>query len=362
MKNGFLLRRKKKTSWASPFLFLPLFFTFLLYIPFFSTLFKMHLNLKTSLLGLLSIAAFVNAIPIEDVSVTSVELAEEPMDAHGSEHLYVTVTRTDDLVDDDGSLLAERIMAVQVTFDVIEKQLHCNGVPVEIGVSNIQVEAHIASNPEKLTINSAEEAALLEDTFDIGLATVEVTATLVEELKTSDGLTFRRLNVQERITEINGENVVQTDAGQQVLDMYEDGSFERWAVDPITGFLLPGPAVIDDPATFETHEDALPQLEVEEKQPVLSSEHAGTKGCAGALIDPVVEWWNDQSSLVHGFITGGFLAFLFAIALGIRQLIVSSSANSDYDQLPISDHDQNQEAIWQDKKEQKEDEKRPFLS
>ncbi|KAI9498764.1 hypothetical protein BDB00DRAFT_783864 [Zychaea mexicana] len=293
---------------------------------------------------------------MEDVSVTSVDLAEEATDAHGSEHLYVTVTRTDDLVDDDGSILAERIMAVQVTFDVIENQLHCNGVPIEIGVSNIQVEAQIASNPEKLTIASEQDAALLVDSFDIGLATVEVTATLMEELKTEDGLTLRRLSVQERITEINGQDVVQTEAGQQILDMYEDGSFERWAVDPVTGFLLPGPAVVDDATAFQQTEEQIPAAD---NQPILASEHAGTKGCAGALIDPVVNWWNEQSSLVRGFITGGFFAVLFGIALAIRQLIVSS-ANSDYDQLPISDH--TQEAIWQDKKDQQEEEKRPFLS
>ena len=50
-------------------------------------------------------------------------MAKEPIDTHGSEHLYVTVTRTDDLVDDDGSVIAERIMAVQVTFDVLENQV-----------------------------------------------------------------------------------------------------------------------------------------------------------------------------------------------------------------------------------------------
>ncbi|KAG2211111.1 hypothetical protein INT45_011234 [Circinella minor] len=332
----------------------------------------MHLNLKTTLFSLLSVAAFVKAIPIEDISVTSVDLAKEPIDNHGSEHLYVTVTRTDDLVDDDGSIIAERVMAVQVTFDVVENQVHCNGVPIEIGVSNIQVEVQMASNPEKLTITSEEEVAILEDSFDIGLATVEVTATLLEELKTSDGLTFRRLNVQERITEINGENVVQTEAGQQILDMYEDGSFERWTVDPLTGFLLPGPTIMEDASTFEQTMDQegkkniyiyiFYSLNEEEKQPILSSEHAGSKGCADAFIDPAVNWWNEQSSLIHGFITGGFLAILLAIAMGIRQLIVSSSSSShsEYDQLPISDHhDKSQEIIWEDKKEE---EKRPFLS
>ena len=42
----------------------------------------------------------------------------------GDEHLFVTVTRVDDLLDNDGSLLAERVMAVQVTFDVIENQVN----------------------------------------------------------------------------------------------------------------------------------------------------------------------------------------------------------------------------------------------
>lgn len=54
--------------------------------------------------------------------MTSIDLTEERLDAKGDEHLYVTVTRTDDLIDDDGILLAERVMAVQVTFDVAENQ------------------------------------------------------------------------------------------------------------------------------------------------------------------------------------------------------------------------------------------------
>lgn len=42
---------------------------------------------------------------------------------NGDETLYVTVTRVDDLLDDDGSLLAERVMAVRVTFDVFENRV-----------------------------------------------------------------------------------------------------------------------------------------------------------------------------------------------------------------------------------------------
>lgn len=59
---------------------------------------------------------------MEDISVTSVDLSEAPTGQGSNEHLYVTVSRTDDLVDDDGAIVAERVMAVQVTFDVIENQ------------------------------------------------------------------------------------------------------------------------------------------------------------------------------------------------------------------------------------------------
>jgi galactitol-specific phosphotransferase system IIB component len=65
----------------------------------------------------------VLAAPLQDVSVTSVDLAEESVNNKGDEHLFVTVTRVDDLVDDDGSILAERVMAVRVTFDVVENQV-----------------------------------------------------------------------------------------------------------------------------------------------------------------------------------------------------------------------------------------------
>jgi hypothetical protein len=122
----------------------------------------------------------------------------------------------------------------------------CNGKPVEIGVSNIQVEAQMASNPEKLSIASEEDAAILADSFDVGLVTVEVTASILDELKTDDGMVFRRISVKELITEINGQRVVQTEAGQQILDVFDNGSLIKWSVDPLTGFLLPGPATVDD--------------------------------------------------------------------------------------------------------------------
>ncbi|KAI7881631.1 hypothetical protein K492DRAFT_186789 [Lichtheimia hyalospora FSU 10163] len=320
----------------------------------------MRLSKVASLVSL----AFVGAAPLQDLSTTSIDVAGVPANMKGDEHLYVTVTRTDDLVDDDGSLLAERVMAVQVSFDVVENQLHCNGVPIDVGVSNVQVEAAVAPNPEKLTIASEEEAAILEDTFDIGLANVEVHATLLDEIKLDDGTTFRRMAIEERITEINGEQVVQTNAGQQILDVFDNGKVERWAVDPLTGFLLPGPAMVaeemvgDQTQEKQQHDDIMSSEPHNIAQPPnMIAEHAGQKGCAYALVDPMVTWWNEQSTAVRGMITGGVCAFFLAIAMVIRQIMIS--AHDEYEPIALSD--KQDEQIWSTT-EKKDEEKQPFLS
>lgn len=362
---------------------------------------------------LLALVLSVLAAPLQDVSVTSVDLAEESVNNKGDEHLFVTVTRVDDLVDDDGSILAERVMAVRVTFDVVENQLRCNGVPVAIGVSNIQVEAQMASDPTKLTVESAEELALLQDSFDIGLATVEVTATLMDQMTTEEGLTFRRIAVQEKITEINHEKVVQTNAGQQLLDIFDNGRLDRWNIDPTTGFLLPDlknnddlelphPTIYNGEPTVYNGEPTIYNVEepttyngeeptVYEGQPIaynadqevtlanpwfVPDNFEEKRGGCSDLIDPVVQWWNAQSGAIRGTITGAFCAFFFAVALFVRHLIVS--ANKAYEALPLygqdNDDSADQEAIWKDKAaapppsyepahgDEAHEEKRPFVA
>ncbi|CAO3664547.1 unnamed protein product [Rhizopus stolonifer] len=250
---------------------------------------------------------------------------------NGDESLFVTVTRVDDLVDDDGSLLAERVMAVRVTFDVLENQLMCNGHPVEIGVSNIQVEAQMASNPEKLTITNEEEAAILADSFDVGLVTVEITATLLDELKTDDGMVFRRLAVKELVTEVNGLKVVQTEAAQQVLDVFDNGSLMKWSVDPLTGFMLP-----------------------DDSQSISSSP---------SFFDPAFEWWNGQSSLTQGLmvgITGGFtlLTALFALVY----TIFKRRQPSEYQVVQEEEVKEQPPAYIEQEEAVENEEKKPFLA
>ncbi|KAG2200620.1 uncharacterized protein EV154DRAFT_556893 [Mucor mucedo] len=302
---------------------------------------KFCLNKILSVSALLALATLTIAAPLQDVSVTSIDLVENTYNAQGDEHLFVTVTRVDDLLDDDGSLLAERIMAVRVTFDVYENQLMCNGKPVEIGVSNIQVEAQMASNPAKLSITSEEDAAILADSFDVGLVTVEVTASILDELKTDDGMVFRRISVQELITEINGQKVVQTEAGQQILDVFDNGALIKWSVDPLTGFMLPGPEAAKE-------ENFLDFVEC--------------PGCNG-----VDNWWNEASNLSQGLVMGAICAFFLGFVMAVRQLV--SSKYSSYEHVVLTE-DESSEQIWAKKEqppayieqEQTTEEKKPFLA
>ncbi|GAB5593819.1 hypothetical protein Unana1_08719 [Umbelopsis nana] len=290
-------------------------------------------------LGLLCAIALQNvmASPLQDISATSVDIQEEPLGFGGNEHLIVTVTRVDDLLDDNGDFLAERVMAVRVNFDVIENQLMCNGQPVNIGVSSMQIEAQIGSNPDKLTIASAEELAVVEDQFYTGLVTVEVTASLEDQLTTEDGITFRRINVQERIIEINGETVVQTEAGQQVLDVFEGGAVQKWNVDPLTGFLMPGPVA----AQAQEHVDNLDVLPMVDPEPT---------GCVGNFIDPIAEWWADQDSYFQTAMTASFALLLFGFIATTRKLIQSRRHN--YEPLEVDDQMNAvvDEVIWEEKK------------
>ncbi|KAI9473838.1 MAG: hypothetical protein EXX96DRAFT_621474 [Benjaminiella poitrasii] len=308
--------------------------------------FSLKRILTTSIL--LAFTASVFAAPLQDVSVTSVDLAENTFNARGDEHLFVTVTRVDDLLDDDGSLLAERVMAVKVTFDVVENQLMCNGQPVDIGVSSIQVEAQMTSNPEKLAITSEEDAAILADSFDLGLVTVEVTATVLDELKTDDGMVFRRMNVKELITEVNGQKVVQTEAGQQILDIFDNGSLIKWAVDPLTGFMLPGPALIEEQ---NRNNDVLTILD-----------------CPGCEDFRFEGWWNETSSVDQCLVGGALIAVFLSTLLALRQLFLSVANHRQYDAVLLEEEAQetSSEEVWDAKKQPpayvEHEEKQPLVT
>jgi hypothetical protein len=178
------------------------------------------------LLGAL-FATTVLAVPVQDISETSIDL-ETSTDTANADHLTVTVTRVDDLLSDNGEWLAERIMAVVMNFDVNDDQIFLNGVPLPLGASSVQIEAAIVANAELLTISNTDDAIALAASFDTGLVTVEVEAT-AEILANEDGQApLRRITVIERIIEIDGQSVVQTVAGQQIIDVYNDGTVTKY--------------------------------------------------------------------------------------------------------------------------------------
>jgi len=177
------------------------------------------------LLGAL-FAGTVLAVPIQDISATSIDL-ETSTDATNTDHLTVTVTRVDDLLSDNGEWLAERVMAVVMNFDVNDDQIFLNNVPLPLGTSSVQIEAAIVANADILSITNPDEALALAASFDMGLVTVEVEAT-AEMILSDEGQLLRRIVVLERIVEIDGQTVIQTVAGQQIIDVYDDGTVTKY--------------------------------------------------------------------------------------------------------------------------------------
>ncbi|CAG8701090.1 3538_t:CDS:2 [Acaulospora morrowiae] len=86
--------------------------------------------------------------------------------------LVVSVKRVDDLVDDEGTLLAERISAVIFNFELMDDHLLLDSIPVKLGVKNIQV---IKARVVPAGIRQ-EDINKYDENFDIGLVKVEVNA------------------------------------------------------------------------------------------------------------------------------------------------------------------------------------------
>jgi len=197
----------------------------------------MRFSPVAALLSLFSLATFVvcDPGPLKDVSSTTMDVSESVVNSTVDE-FAVTVQRVDELLEDDGSLLAARIVDVIFTFDMDQDKLTVNGVPVDLGLTDVKVESVIIASG-KATDMALEK---LEKTFDNGLADVEVNATAqellltMEELAgklpenatdalnsgpTPDFLAVRRVTISTRVKEINGVKVSQLNAVEQIIDV-----------------------------------------------------------------------------------------------------------------------------------------------
>jgi len=198
------------------------------------------------MLAVLSLAALAVANPITDLSQTSISVSEEPKNSAapegadavaltGTDQLKVTVERVDELVGTSGDLIAARIVDVIFKFDIDNEKLLLNGVPVELGISEVTVETAIVANRE-VTLVPVETIA---KNFDRGLSNIEVgakaealllsKADLVADPKNIPGcnpdalpdmIEVRRITVNARVLEVNGHKVVQTELVEQVMDVF----------------------------------------------------------------------------------------------------------------------------------------------
>ncbi|KAF9429998.1 hypothetical protein BGZ94_008729 [Podila epigama] len=185
-------------------------------------------SLATVVLGF---AALVSAQEVDKrlVDISETEMEVKQVHNKDIDTFIVTVQRTDELLADDGTFLAERVMGVAFNFDVKNNEVLLNNVPLPLGQEQdevdpvtvtVEVAAGVLVGP---ALDPNTKVADLMDAFDEGLVTVQVTAT-TEYVQTEDSSLVRRVTLQETIVEVNGKEIVQTDAVQQVIDILEDGT------------------------------------------------------------------------------------------------------------------------------------------
>jgi len=218
------------------------------------------------------------ATPVKDISSTTVGISKIHT-SPSTERFVVAVQRVDDLVNDVGDLLVERISAVIINFDLRDEQLLVNNVPVPLGVNSIQViEAQII--PENKDINK------YETNFNNGLITVEVN-TVAESLPTKEkGVSLRRVKISVHITEIDGAKVNQFDIIKK--------AFEFKSLETVDGGQNSGVAAM----------------------------HIKSHSCS--MINRLRHWWNSSSWLAHAAI----IALLFTSFFGIFFIVVHNIIES----------------------------------
>ncbi|CAG8452446.1 13472_t:CDS:2 [Cetraspora pellucida] len=155
---------------------------------------------------------FSQAGPIKDESKTTIDIAE--IQTPGTDRFVVAVNRVDDLVDDGGEILAEKITSVVINFELRDDALMMNNVLVPMNVSSVQVfQAEIV--PANITQEQLQE---YENSFDIGMVTVDV-KTVANSFPTDDvNISLRRIYITIRIIEIDGVTVTQRDVVGRILE------------------------------------------------------------------------------------------------------------------------------------------------
>ncbi|KAJ3322103.1 hypothetical protein HDV06_003554 [Boothiomyces sp. JEL0866] len=160
---------------------------------------------------------------LKDEHKTQIKLIPIEGTAQEPSHFAVTVTRVDDLMNEKEEEVAVKISAVLLKFDVdTDGQALVNDVPVPMGLSKVEVAAKTMVARKDIEGITDQE---LMDSFDEGIIGVEINVKGYE-MKHNDVM-IRRLAITERILEINGKEVEQEEAVQQVLEILPDGSMKK---------------------------------------------------------------------------------------------------------------------------------------
>jgi hypothetical protein len=241
--------------------------------------------------------ALSQAVPIKDVSNTSIEISTTYL-TPSSERFAVTVQRLDELIDDDGKLLAEKISSVLMTFDIEDGQILVNKVPIELGFSSVQVfEAQIIPADVK-----PEDFSKYQDNFDVGLVTVEVESNVESFTINVEKVIGYRVRINIRILEIDGENVVQTEATEKII--------EYKALDAIDGDKddITAPIYADNQETATTANDNNNNNNNNDDDNINSY-----SSNYDALNSRVRHWWRCSPKIVRIVITSLLLTLSFGI-------------------------------------------------
>ncbi|KAL1923824.1 uncharacterized protein VTP21DRAFT_8804 [Calcarisporiella thermophila] len=246
-----------------------------------------------ALLSLASSLALVAAAPLQDISTTTMGVTTSPVSLD-SEELIVSVERKDDILDDQGQFLAERIMTVNMRFDVQDDSVLLNGVPVGLGLNKVQIEAKVITP----TVQTEEVKAEVEEALArSGIVSVQV-KTSAEHITNELGDHIRRITVLERIVEIDGTTVVQTQAGQQLIDIDGFGRVTKYA-----------PTLVD----------------------VTDLGDGSLLGSSMATCwDDAAAWWEEQDNWVRGLLSFAFGSSIFLFLWCIRKMVLATMAPAHY--------------------------------
>jgi len=261
------------------------------------------------------LVAVVVSSPLIDISSTSLGIAEYRSSPHTST-ISVTVKRLDDLLTDNGEFLGERRVSVQVNLEVSDSKILVNGEPIPMGPSSVILK-NVLIVPADRSIEAVSKA------FPIGLVKMELFAE-VERIESPDqSVSFRRILLAERIVEIEGHVVIETDTTQQIIDLLDDGRvFHYDASDPLAHLYPPVSVPASKFGEVSAPPNAVPCG-------LRSAHHAAKKFGNRLMSQPVV-----LRVLIIGLLSSALFLILFSIPILFKIIYDRLRSTSSYDPLP----------------------------